>query len=106
MLRRTPSISIAVALAVGAAVVGCRGSQQSAADSSTATPAAKQAGTQAATPAHVITLNGDFKGPLGVQLYSVRGDIPKDIPGTLRRVHDLGFREVELAGTYGRSAAQ
>lgn len=105
MLRRTPSISIAVAVAA-AAVVGCRGSQRSpAAESAAATQAAAPAATQAAPPAHEIALTGDFKGPLGVQLYSVRGDIPKDIPGTLRRVHDLGFREVELAGTYGMSAA-
>jgi sugar phosphate isomerase/epimerase len=54
--------------------------------------------------AHVIDLHGDFKGPLGVQLYSFRDALPNDVPGTLRRVHDLGFRDVELAGTYGMSA--
>jgi sugar phosphate isomerase/epimerase len=52
-----------------------------------------------------ISLRGDFHGPLGVQLYSVRNEAAKDLPGTLVRVHDLGFREVELAGTYGLSAA-
>ena len=52
-----------------------------------------------------ISLRGDFHGPLGVQLYSVRNQAAKDLPGTLARVHDLGFREVELAGTYGLSAA-
>jgi sugar phosphate isomerase/epimerase len=56
------------------------------------------------TVAHTIALRGDFKGPLGVQLYSFRDAMPKDVRGTLRRVHDLGFREVELAGTYGMSA--
>jgi sugar phosphate isomerase/epimerase len=59
---------------------------------------------QAGAP-HTITLQGDFKGPLGVQLYTFRDAMPKDVPGTLRRVHDLGFREVEMAGTYGMSAA-
>jgi sugar phosphate isomerase/epimerase len=52
-----------------------------------------------------ISLRGDFHGPLGVQLYSVRNEAAKDLPGTLARVHDLGFREVELAGTYGLSAS-
>lgn len=94
MLRATPSI---FALAVAAAAGACQGSPKSATDSAGA--------MQAATPVHELALNGDFHGPLGVQLYSVRGAIPSDIPGTLRRVHDLGFREVELAGTYGLSAA-
>ena len=43
---------------------------------------------------------GDYKGPLGLQLYSVRREMEQDVPGTLRRVRELGFREVELAGTY------
>ena len=52
-----------------------------------------------------ISLQGGFHGPLGVQLYSVRNEAQKDLPGTLARVHALGFRTVELAGTYGLSAA-
>ena len=51
------------------------------------------------------SLAGDFAGPLGVQLYSFRGAFRTDVPGTLARVRALGFREVELAGTYGMSAA-
>lgn len=47
---------------------------------------------------------GDFTGPLGVQLYSFREAFKTDVPGTLARVRALGFREVELAGTYGLSA--
>lgn len=47
---------------------------------------------------------GDFAGPLGVQLYSFRDAFKTDVPGTLARVRALGFREVELAGTYGLSA--
>jgi len=57
-------------------------------------------------PVHDVDLRGDFKGPLGVQLYSVRNAIAKDVPGTLARVRALGFREVELAGTYGLTASQ
>ena len=44
-----------------------------------------------------------FKGPLGLQLYSLRDQFKKDEPGTLKLVHDLGFHDVELAGTYGKS---
>lgn len=63
------------------------------------------AGAPSATAAHTVALRGDFKGPLGVQLYSFRDAMPKDVRGTLRRVRDLGFREVELAGTYGMTAS-
>lgn len=43
----------------------------------------------------------DFKGPVGVQLYSFREYFKTDVPGTLDKVKEFGFREVELAGTYG-----
>jgi sugar phosphate isomerase/epimerase len=42
-----------------------------------------------------------FKGPIGLQLYSLRDQFAKDVPGTLDRVRDMGFVYVELAGTYG-----
>ena len=42
-----------------------------------------------------------FKGPIGLQLYSLRDQFAKDVPGTLDKVRDLGFKNVELAGTYG-----
>ncbi len=41
-----------------------------------------------------------FKGPIGLQLYSLRADFAKDVPGTLAKVHGYGIRNVELAGTY------
>lgn len=47
-----------------------------------------------------------FKRGLAVQLWSFRNDFKKDVPGTLKRVHDLGFTYVELAGTYGMTAEQ
>lgn len=48
-----------------------------------------------------IEFTGDFKGPLGLQLWSVREVMAQDVPGTLAKVRALGFSEVELAGTYG-----
>ena len=44
---------------------------------------------------------GRFEGPLGLQLYSLREQFAKDVPGTVKVVRDFGFRDVELAGTYG-----
>ena len=46
-------------------------------------------------------LESSFKGPVGLQLYSLREELAKDIPGSLRKVHDFGLTYVELAGTYG-----
>jgi acetyl esterase/lipase/sugar phosphate isomerase/epimerase len=41
-----------------------------------------------------------FKGPIGLQLYSLRAQFAKDVPATLDRVRDFGIQYVELAGTY------
>jgi sugar phosphate isomerase/epimerase len=46
-----------------------------------------------------------FGGTLGLQLYSLRHQMEKDVPGTLALVRDWGFREVETAGFYGGTAA-
>jgi len=42
-----------------------------------------------------------FKGPVGLQLYSLRDQFKKDVPGTLDEVKGWGIKDVELAGTYG-----
>ena len=47
--------------------------------------------------------SASFKGPVGLQLYSLRDQFKTDVPGTLDRVKALGIVEVELAGTYGMS---
>ena len=44
-------------------------------------------------------------GILGLQLYSLRHQMEKDVPGTLKMVRDWGLSEVETAGYYGRTAA-
>src|SRR5438477_6722603 len=44
------------------------------------------------------------KPSLGVQLYSVRKDCAKDLPGTLNAVGKIGYKAVEFAGYYGRDA--
>lgn len=42
---------------------------------------------------------------IGIQLYTVRRDLERDFEGTLARVAEVGYREVEFAGYYGRSAS-
>ncbi len=44
-----------------------------------------------------------FNTVAGLQLYSVREQMAKDMPGTLAEVHAWGIKYVELAGTYGLS---
>jgi len=46
----------------------------------------------------------NFKGPVGLQLYSLREQFSKDVPRTLDIVRGFGIQYVELAGTYGLSA--
>jgi len=48
----------------------------------------------------------DFKGPIGLQLYSLRDQFKKDVPGTLDEVKQFGIKYVELAGTYEQMPEQ
>ncbi len=43
----------------------------------------------------------DFKGPVGLQLYSLRDQFKQDVGKTLDQVRAFGITNVELAGTYG-----
>jgi sugar phosphate isomerase/epimerase len=43
---------------------------------------------------------------IGVQLYTVRDAVERDLEGTLTRVAAIGYQEVEFAGYAGRTAAQ
>lgn len=44
--------------------------------------------------------------PLGMQLYSVRHECEKDLPGTLAKLHSIGYREVEMYSFYGKSVQE
>jgi len=44
------------------------------------------------------------KIPLGLQLYSVRAECEKNLPGTIAAVADIGYQGVEFAGFYDYSA--
>jgi sugar phosphate isomerase/epimerase len=43
---------------------------------------------------------------VGLQLYTVRDLMKADLPGTLRKVAQIGYKEVEFAGYFGRTPAQ
>src|ERR1700757_2672342 len=47
-----------------------------------------------------VGIGPEFKGPVGLQLYSLRAQFGKDVPGTLDVVKSFGIKYAELAGTY------
>jgi sugar phosphate isomerase/epimerase len=46
------------------------------------------------------------KDKISIQLYTLRTILEEDLEGTLSALADIGYRKVELAGTYGRSATE
>jgi sugar phosphate isomerase/epimerase len=46
-------------------------------------------------------IGASFKGPIGLQLYSLREQFKKDVPATLDEVKSFRIKYVELAGTCG-----
>ncbi len=42
---------------------------------------------------------------IGIQLYTLRGEMQRDFEGTLQRLADIGYHEVEFAGYFGRAPA-
>ena len=50
---------------------------------------------------HSVGTGPSFKGPVGLQLYSLRDQFSTNVTGTLDIVHALGFKYVELYSTHG-----
>ncbi len=44
--------------------------------------------------------------PIGLQLYTLRDQLVKDMPGTIKRIAEIGYKEVEVYDYYGKSAAE
>ena len=44
--------------------------------------------------------------PIGLQLYSVRKECERDLPGVIAAVAKMGYKGVEFAGYYNRSAKE
>jgi sugar phosphate isomerase/epimerase len=53
-----------------------------------------------------VGTSADFKGPVGLQLYSLRDIFASDVPLGLQFTRNFGFMEVELAGAYGLTPAE
>jgi sugar phosphate isomerase/epimerase len=50
---------------------------------------------------------GDHKiEKVGLQLYTVRGQMKADFDGTIAKVAEIGYKEVEFAGYFGRTPQQ
>jgi sugar phosphate isomerase/epimerase len=47
-----------------------------------------------------------FSWPAGLQLYTVMEALQKDFEGTLQQVRAIGYREVEMAGFFGKKPAE
>ena len=86
MITRREALSRLAVLAVGAPVVGL--------------PFRKAAFTLRAAD------QTNLPGPLGVQLYTVRVDMERDVAATLTRVAEIGYEEVEFAGYFGHSPSE
>src|SRR5258705_13882562 len=43
---------------------------------------------------------------IGIQLYSVRTEMQRDFEGTIARIAEIGYNEVEFAGYFGRTPEQ
>jgi sugar phosphate isomerase/epimerase len=57
--------------------------------------------TATSSPGAPAGIGPSFRGPIGLQLYSLRAQFGKDVPGTLDEVKSFGIKYAELAGTYG-----
>jgi sugar phosphate isomerase/epimerase len=58
-----------------------------------------------AAPSGLLAAAPRKKCPIGVQLYSVRNDFNKDVPGTLAAIKKIGYDGVEFAGYANKTAA-
>ena len=67
--------------------------------------AAGTAGLSELACTHTNVVTGPL-GPLGVQLYTLRQEMARSVDETLARVAEIGYREVEFAGYFGRSPAE
>jgi sugar phosphate isomerase/epimerase len=48
---------------------------------------------------------GRFEGPVGMELWTYRRELQRDLPGTLATIRNLGIVEVETSSFYGQTAS-
>ncbi len=59
-----------------------------------------------ASVAFAASGDNSFKAPVGLQLWSLRNQFKKDVPGTINMLKGMGVTQVETAGTYGIEPAK
>jgi sugar phosphate isomerase/epimerase len=67
--------------------------------------AALGAGAACLAPS-VFAARGQKLSRIGLQLYTLRNEMAKDLPGTLAQVAAVGYKEVEFAGYFNRPAQE
>ena len=72
----------------------------------TATAAMVTAATPLSSARSQREIKSSLGGVIGLQLWSLRVYLPKDLPGTLKQIRAMGFRDVEGAGLWGKTAAR
>lgn len=91
---------------VGATALGATGlSQLAAACTSAGSSAASDTGSSARAAGSAPRTSATGRA-IGVQLYTLRTEMQKDVEGTLARVAGIGYREVEFAGYYDKPPAE
>jgi sugar phosphate isomerase/epimerase len=53
-----------------------------------------------------VSAKRKFSVPMGLEIYSLRGEAEKDLPATLALIRKFGFEEVEGGDFYGRNATE
>jgi sugar phosphate isomerase/epimerase len=44
--------------------------------------------------------------PIGLQLYTLRDQLEKDVPGTIKQLAAIGYKDVEIYSLYGKTPAE
>lgn len=64
------------------------------------------AGVAATSPWQVALAQGRKVDAIGLQLYSLRSEMAADFEGTLAKLAELGFKEMEFAGYFDKSPTE
>lgn len=68
--------------------------------------AAAVSSTLATVPSSLLAAPHRRLEKVGIQLYTVRDRMITDLPGTLQKIADIGYNEVEFAGYFDHSPAE
>lgn len=69
------------------------------------TTALGAAAAAVATQLPEFLLGNPYGKPIGLQLYTLRDQLEKDVAGTIQQVAKIGYKDVEIYSLYGKSPA-